>query len=93
MLKEILDLHGNKFEVLGYKLELKIPILKWERLLFTRDYISGESFNLGIRGKVYRAYFYNYEMDLYVSYKLKYLGYDESKDIRKSYLYGKRKNN
>lgn len=51
MAKEILDLHGNKFIAKDWKLCLNIPIGKWDKLVFTRDYVSGDSFNLGVKGK------------------------------------------
>ena len=50
MAKEILDLHGNKFKVGDYKLSLEIPIGKCDKLIFTRDHISGETFNLFVKG-------------------------------------------
>lgn len=91
MAKEILDLHGNKFKVGDYKLSLNISIGKCDKLIFTRDHISGETFNLFVKGKIYKAYFYNLSINCYVCYKLELIGYDESKDIRKAYLYGKRR--
>lgn len=91
MAKEILDLHGNKFKVGDYKLSLEIPIGKCNKLIFTRDHISGEIFNLFVKGKIYKAYFYNPSINCYVCYRLELVGYDESKDIRKAYLYGKRR--
>lgn len=91
MAKEILDLHGNKFIAKNWKLCLDIPIGKWDKLVFTRDYVSGDSFNLGVKGKTYKAYFYNLSMRCYICYGLELAGYDESKDIRKAYLYGKRR--
>ena len=87
MAKEILDLHGNKFEVGDYKLCLKIPTTGKGNLIFTRDLISGEPFNLSVNKKKYRGYFYNLSLNLYVRYDLEYRGYDESSDIRKSHLY------
>lgn len=87
MAKEILDLHGNKFKVRDYKLCLKIPIIGKGNLIFTRDLISGEPFNLSVNKKKYRGYFYNLSLNLYVRYDLEYRGYDESSDIRKSHLY------
>lgn len=54
MAKEILDLHGNKFIAKDWKLCLNIPIGKWDKLVFTRDYVSGDSFNLGVKGKPIR---------------------------------------
>lgn len=83
MAKEILDLHGNKFKVGDYKLCLKIPITGKDNLIFTRDLISGEPFNLSVNKKKYRGYFYNLSLNLYVRYDLEYRGYDESSDIRK----------
>ena len=83
MTKEILDLHGNKFKVGDYKLCLKIPITGKGNLIFTRDLISGEPFNLSVNKKKYRGYFYNLSLNLYVRYDLEYRGYDESSDIRK----------
>ena len=70
MAKEILDLHGNKFIAKDWKLCLNIPIGKWDKLVFTRDYVSGDSFNLGVKGKTYKAYFYNLSINCYVCYKL-----------------------
>lgn len=87
MEREITDLHGNKFRVGDYKLCLKIPITGKGNLVFTRDLISGESFNLSVNKKKYRGYFYNLSLNLYVRYDLEYRGYDESSDIRKSHLY------
>lgn len=94
MAKEILDLHGNKFKVGDYKLCLKIPTTGKGNLIFTRDLISGEPFNLSVNKKKYtvnkkkyRGYFYNLSLNLYVRYDLEYRGYDESSDIRKSHLY------
>lgn len=87
MAKEILDLHGNKFKVGDYELCFKIPITGEGNLIFTRDLISGEYFNLSVNKKKYRGYFYNLSLNLYVRYDLEYRGYDESSDIRKSHLY------
>lgn len=87
MAKEILDLHGNKLKVGDYKLCFKIPTTGKGNLIFTRDLISGEPFNLSVNKKKYRGYFYNLSLNLYVRYDLEYRGYDESSDIRKSHLY------
>lgn len=87
MAKEILDLYGNKFKVGDYKLCLKIPTTGKGNLIFTRDLISDEPFNLSVNKKKYRGYFYNLSLNLYVRYDLEYRGYDESSDIRKSHLY------
>jgi hypothetical protein len=87
MVREIIDLHGNKFKVGDYSLCLKIPITGKGNLVFTRDLISGEPFNLSVNKNKYKGYFYNVSMNLYVKYDLEYNGYDESSDIRKSPLY------
>jgi hypothetical protein len=87
MAREILDLHGNKFRVGDYKLCLKIPITGKGNLVFTRDLISGDPFNLSVNNKRYKGYFYSPSLNLYVRYDLEYVGYDESSDIRKSHLY------
>ena len=91
MAREILDLHGNKFRVGDYKLCLKIPITGKGNLVFTRDLISGEAFNLSVIRDRYLGYFYNLSLNLYVRYDLEYVGYDESSDIRKSHLYVRKK--
>ena len=87
MVREIIDLHGNKFKVGDYFLCLKIPITGKGNLVFTRDLISGEPFNLSVNKNKYKGYFYNVSLNLYVKYDLEYNGYDESLDIRKSHLY------
>lgn len=87
MAKEIIDLHGNKFKVVDYKICLKIPTTGKDNLIFTRDLISGEPFNLSVNKKKYRGYFYGLSLNLYVRFDLEYMGYDESSDIRKSHLY------
>ena len=87
MAREITDLHGSECKVGDYKLCLKIPTTGKGNLIFTRDLISGEPFNLSVNKKKYRGYFYNLSLNLYVRYDLEYRGYDESSDIRKSHLY------
>jgi len=91
MAREIIDLHGNKFKVGDYKLCLEIPITGKGNLVFTRDLISGEAFNLSVIRDRYLGYFYNLSLNLYVRYDLEYVGYDESSDIRKSHLYVRKK--
>ena len=91
MAREIIDLHGNKFKVGDYKLCLEIPITGKGNLVFTRDLISGEAFNLSVVRDRYLGYFYNLSLNLYVRYDLEYVGYDESSDIRKSHLYVRKK--
>lgn len=92
MAREITDLHGNKFKVGDYKLCLNIPITGKGNLVFTRDLISGEPFNLSVSKKKYKGYFYNLSLNLYVRFDLEYMGYDESSDIRKSHLYVRKGN-
>lgn len=89
--REITDLHGNKFKVKDYKLTFEVPIKDGNKSSYTRDLISGIPFCLVNHQDIYKAYFYNQPMKLYVYYKLDRFGYDESKDIRKAYLYGKRR--
>lgn len=92
MAREITDLHGNKFKVGDYnKLCLEIPITGKGNLVFTRDLISGDAFNLSVVRDKYLGYFYNLSLNLYVRYDLEYVGYDESSDIRKSHLYVRKK--
>lgn len=91
MAREIKDLHGNKFKVGDYKLCLEIPITGKGNLVFTRDLISGDAFNLSVVRDRYLGYFYNLSLNLYVRYDLEYMGYDESSDIRKSHLYARKK--
>lgn len=91
MAREITDLHGNKFKVGDYKPCLEIPITGKGNLVFTRDLISGEAFNLSVIRDRYLGYFYNLSLNLYVRYDLEYVGYDESSDIRKSHLYVRKK--
>lgn len=91
MAREIKDLHGNKFKVGDYKLCLEIPITGKGNLVFTRDLISGDAFNLSVVRDRYLGYFYNLSLNLYVRYDLEYMGYDESLDIRKSHLYARKK--
>lgn len=92
MAREITDLHGNKFKVGDYKLCLEfIPITGKGNLVFTRDLISGDAFNLSVVRDRYLGYFYNLSLNLYVRYDLEYIGYDESSDIRKSHLYARKK--
>lgn len=91
MAREIKDLHGNKFKVGDYKLCLEIPITGKGNLVFTRDLIFGDAFNLSVVRDRYLGYFYNLSLNLYVRYDLEYMGYDESSDIRKSHLYARKK--
>lgn len=91
MAREITDLHGNKFKVGDYELCLEIPITGKGNLVFTRDLISGDAFNLSVVRDRYLGYFYNLSLNLYVRYDLEYVGYDESSDIRKSHLYARKK--
>lgn len=91
MAREITDLYGNKFKVGDYKLCLEIPITGKGNLVFTRDLISGEAFNLSVVRSRYLGYLYNLSLNLYIRYDLEYMGYDESSDIRKSHLYVRKK--
>ena len=89
--KEILELLGNRFEVIPKsKFWFKVPQEKFERLILTRDRLSGMDFLLG---KTYKGkwYFisYNRYIELYYVYPLKFIEYDESKDMRYEWKYRK----
>lgn len=91
MAKEIIDLHGNIFKVIkGWEFTEKVPNLEGHKYIFTRDIISDQEFILAIKEDYAAGYFYSKSYDLYIAYPLLRVGYDESKDIRKAYLYGKR---
>lgn len=90
MAREITDLHGNKFRTEDFKLCLDLLPGKGI-LIFTRDLISGEAFNLYVHKQKYYGYFYSESLGLYIRYNLILLGYEEKSDIRKSHLYVKRK--
>ena len=81
MAREITDLHGNKFKVGDYKLCLDIPITGKGNLVFTRDLISGEAFNLSVVRSRYLGYFYNLSLNLYIRYDLKNKKNNENWDI------------
>lgn len=87
----IKDLHGNIFSTKTWGLYIAIPQGKYDKLIFTKDHLSDKPFNLAIKGNKYYAYILTEEQSIYVKYKLTLQGYDESLDIRKAYLYGKRK--
>ena len=89
--KEILELLGNRFEVIPkWEFWFKVPQEKFERLILTRDRLSGMDFLLG---KTYKGkwYFisYNPYIELYYVYPLKFIEYDESKDMRYEWKYRK----
>ena len=86
---KILDLHGNIFTPRRrFKFWVRFPQDLFEKLIFTRDRISGEDFILGMnqKGKYY-LFKYNLSLDMYYSRKLDYVTYDESKDIRYEWKY------
>lgn len=87
---QIKDLHGNIFSVHKWRLYIAIP-KKFDKVIFTKDCLTNTSFNLAINGDTYMAFDLIEDQPIYVGYKLKLEGYDESLDIRKSHLYGKRK--
>lgn len=91
MRSQIKDLHGNIFKVNNYKLCLEISTEGNHSLIFTRDYVSGETFVLYVGDNKYFGYFYNQSMNLWVRYKLTLTGYDINIDIRKSHLWKKKK--
>lgn len=97
MAKEIVDLHGNIFKVIkGWEFYNKVPNLEGNYTwIFTRDRITDTQFILALNEELnqYNSWLLEYSniYQLYVARPLKRIGYDESKDIRKEYLYnGKR---
>ena len=91
--KEILELLGNKFEVLPKcKFWFEVPQEKFKRLIYTRDRISNIDFLLGETNKGKWYYIkYNAGYDMYYVYPLKFIEYDESKDMRYEWKYRKRR--
>lgn len=89
---QILDLHGNILKPHSdrFKFWDEVPLESLQKLIYTRDRISGVGFLLGIDYKG-RYYWFNYNLSLklYYSYRLDKVGYDESKDIRYEWKYRK----
>lgn len=89
---QILDLHGNILNLHSdnFKFWDEVPLDSFKKLIYTRDRISGIDFLLGIslKGKYY-MFKYNVSLNLYYSYRLDLVGYDESKDIRYEWKYKK----
>lgn len=89
---KILELGGNHFQVKPfYRLYLDFPFKTGDQCL-TRDLYSNRIFNL-IHTKKNRWYavFYSSELEVYILRKLEFLEYIEKVDIKKHYLYGKRR--
>lgn len=85
----ITDIQGNVFKPRkGFKFWIIFPQDLCEKLIFTRDRISGKDFILGVnpKGKYY-LFKYNNSLDMYYSRRLDYVTYDESKDIRYEWKY------
>lgn len=87
----IKDLHGNIFSVHKWRLYIAIP-KDFDKVIFTKDYLTGITFNLAIIDNTYKAFDTIDGKSIYVGFELKLEGYDESLDIRKSYLYGRKRN-
>lgn len=86
------DLHGNIFSVKDWRLYIAIPLEKFERVIFTKDHLSQIDFNLGITHKGnYYGFDFSLDLNLYIGYKFILEDYDESLDIRKSYLWTKKR--
>ena len=89
---QIIDLHGNILNLRSdnFKFWDEVPLDSFKKLIYTRDRISGIDFLLGISliGKYY-MFKYNVSLNLYYSYRLDLVGYDESKDIRYEWKYKK----
>lgn len=85
----ISDLQGNIYKPRKrFKFWIIFPQDLFQKLIFTRDRISGKEFILGVdlKGKYY-FFKYNLSLDMYYSMKLDYVTYDESKDIRYEWKY------
>lgn len=93
MAREIIDLHGNIFEVIkGWEFSQKVPTFDNYTYIFTQDIITKLPFILALSNVNNTAYGYfpSKFYGLYIVYPMIKRGYDESKDIRKAYLYGKK---
>lgn len=87
----IKDLHGNIFSVKSWRLYIAIPLKDIKAMIYTRDRISDKVFDLAITHEdKYFAFCPIQEQSLYTGYELTLKGYDESLDIRKAYLYGRK---
>lgn len=87
---QIKDLHGNIFSVHNWRLYIAIPS-NFDKVIFTKDHLTQIPFNLAILDDKYWAFDIIEDSHIYIGYKLKLEGYDESLDIRKSYLYGRKR--
>lgn len=91
---QIIDLLGNILRPRPNKFRfwVEVPLDIFKNLVYTRDRISGVYFLLckDRKGKYYSIR-YNIELDLYYSYRLDYMDYDESKDMRYEWKYRKHK--
>lgn len=87
--EKIIDLHGNIFTLGDWELVYPIPIKYFDKMIATAETQNHKPFILTIKGKDYYAYVYNIIYHSYIRFELKLIGYDESKDIRKDYLYEK----
>ena len=87
----IKDLHGNIFSVKDWRLYIAIPIKDFTTMIYTHDRKTGKVFNLALtHDNKFMAFCSVQDRNLYVGYNLILKGYDESLDIRKSYLYGRK---
>lgn len=87
----ISNAHGESFRIIGWRLFLQpLSEVICEEIIFDTWVPDGLSrIFLRIGGKLYMATRAKYiDVDTWVIYRLKYLGYNELMDIRKSYLHG-----
>lgn len=88
---QIKDLQGNIFSVGDWAFATQIPTGIYIEFVFTRDYLTGKRFNLVSKDNKYFGYFYLSFYNLYIKYNLDKIGYEESLDIRKAYLYANKR--
>nr|DAL07257.1 MAG TPA: hypothetical protein [Caudoviricetes sp.] len=89
---DIIDLHGNLFKKVNYDLVFEVPTGNNQKASLTRDLISDEAFCIFLTNDGdWVGYSYLLHYHCYVRWDLKLIGYDESKDIRKAYLYGNKR--
>lgn len=90
-MNKITDLHGNTYKLGDYRLKYQFPkFTNCKRWVYTKDIISSRTFNIITTEDKTYGVTYSSIYGLYIVYKLGFISYEESKDIRKSYLHGNR---
>lgn len=85
----ITDMHGNSYTIRNWRVLLQFPkYIEYKHRHYGRDTSNNQTavFILSKKDKWYMAKLTTYKV--WILYKLKFLDYDELKDIRKSYLHG-----